>query len=406
MEKDFKVYGYRWVILLLFVMVNILMQIHWINFASIASQATKFYNVPAPMIDLFALSFMIVYLIVSFPASYIIDKWGMRIGIGIGATLMGIFALMKGFFAADYTMVLIAQFGIGIGQPFINNAITKVGVRWFPLRERATAAGLGLLGQFVGMLLTMALTPFLLQNYGMVNMLMIYGVVTFVGAGIYLIFNRECPPTPPCPPGHDERISVFAGLKHMLKQRDMIILMISFFFGLGIFNAVVTWIEQIVGPRGFSITEAGIAGSLIMLGGIIGALVLPSLSDKLRKRRIFIIIAMLGAIPGLVGMTFAGSYWLLCISCFVFGFFLIGGGPVDFQYGAEASYPAPEATSQGVLMFVGMLSGILFIVGPDIILEEGASKTPAMILFLALLVVTFVFALLLRESKHIKVGDI
>jgi len=141
MEKEFKVYGYRWIILLLFVMVNILMQIHWINFASIASEATKFYSVPAPMIDLFALSFMIVYLIVSFPASYIIDKWGMRIGIGIGAALMGIFALMKGFCAADYTMVLIAQFGIGIGQPFINNAITKVGVRWFPLRKRATAAG-------------------------------------------------------------------------------------------------------------------------------------------------------------------------------------------------------------------------------------------------------------------------
>jgi cyanate permease len=186
----------------------------------------------------------------------------------------------------------------------------------------------------------------------------------------------------------------------------MIILIISFFFGLGIFNAVATWIEQIVGPRGFSITEAGIAGSLIMLGGIIGALILPSLSDKLRKRRIFIIIAMLGAIPGLAGMTFAGSYWLLCISCFVFGFFLIGGGPVDLQYGAEVSYPAPEATSQGVLMFVGMLSGILFIVGPDIILEEGAAKTPAMILFLALLVVTFILSLMLRESKHIKTGDI
>jgi MFS family permease len=407
MERDtIKVYGYRWVVLLLFIIINILMQIQWIIFAPITSEAKEFYNVPALAIDFLSLIFMLVYIFVSIPASYIIDTWGIKIGIGIGAALMGVFGLMKGIYGAEYKMVVIAQIGIAVGQPFINNAITKVGVKWFPLKERATQAGLSTLAQIVGILLAMALTPPLLKAYGMEKMLMVYGIATLAGAIIFILFNRECPPTAPCPPGHDERIAVFAGLKHIFKQRDMIILIIAFFFGLGIFNAVTTWVEQIVSPRGFSIAQAGIAGSLMMLGGIAGAFILSALSDKMRKRKIFIVIAALGSVPGLFGFTFAGSYWLLLTSCFIFGFFLIGGGPVNFQYSAEISYPAPEATSQGLLVLAGQISGIIFVVGPDLLIEGGAAKTPAMVIFMALLVVCVIIDLLLRESKHVQTHDI
>ncbi len=406
MEKDFKIYGYRWIILLLFVLINLLMQLQWITFAPITSEAKQFYNVPALQIDLLSLIFMIVYIFVSIPASYIIDTWGIRIGIGIGAALLGIFGLIKGIYGASYEMVVVAQIGIAVGQPFILNAVTKVGVRWFPLHERATQAGLAVLAQFVGILLAMALTPILFKAYGLENMLMIYGVASLVGAVIFILFNRERPPTPPCPPGHDQRIPVFAGLKHIFKQRDMIILIIIFFLALGIFNAVTTWVEQIVSPRGFTIAQAGMAGALMMFGGIVGAIILPLFSDKMRKRKIFLVLSMIGVIPGLFGMTYAGSYGLLIASSSIFGFFLMGGGPIGFQYGAEICYPAPEATSQGLLLLAGQISGILFIFGMDMAMKPGAPKTPAMLLFIALTVVCVILDLMLRESRLVTTDDI
>ena len=164
MEKDFKVYGYRWVVLLVFFIINALMQMQWITFAPITSEAVAFYKVPAMQIDLLSLIFMIVYIFISFPASYIIDTWGIRIGIGIGAALMGIFGFMKGFYGASYDMVVIAQIGIAVGQPFVLNSVTKVGVRWFPLHERATQAGISVLAQFVGIIIAMALTPLLFKS--------------------------------------------------------------------------------------------------------------------------------------------------------------------------------------------------------------------------------------------------
>lgn len=405
-QSGIKVYGYRWTILFIYFIINLLMQVQWITLAPITSEAVTFYKVSPMQIDLLSLIFMVVYLFVSIPASYIIDTWGIRIGIGIGALLLGIFGFMKGFYGASYKMIVIAQIGVAVGQPFVLNSVTKVGVRWFPLHERATQAGISVLAQFVGIIIAMVLTPILFKMYGMEKMLMIYGIATLAGAAIFILLNREHPPTPPCPPGHDERISVFAGLKHIIKQSDMIFLIIVFFISLGIFNAVTTWIEQIVQPRGFSITEAGICGALMMVGGIIGASILPFLSDKMRKRKIFIVITLIGAVPGMIGLTFAGCYWLLLVSCFVLGFFLMAGAPICFQYSAEVSYPAPEATSQGLLLLAGQISGIIFIFGMDMMTAAGASKTPAMLIFIAMMIINVFLVLKLKESTLVKTDEI
>lgn len=53
---------------------------------------------------------------------------------------------------------------------------------------------------------------------------------------------------------------------------DMRVVIFLFFIGLSMFNAVTTWIEQIVEPRGFNFEQAGIIGACMMLGGIIGAI--------------------------------------------------------------------------------------------------------------------------------------
>ncbi|MFA5322673.1 MAG: MFS transporter, partial [Smithella sp.] len=124
------------------------------------------------------------------------------------------------------------------------------------------------------------------------------------------------------------------------------------------------------------------------------------------KRRVFIIIASIGAIPGLIGMTFAGSYGLLLASCLIFGFFLMAGGPICYQYSAEISYPAPEATSQGLLLLAGQISGIIFIFGMDILTAAGASKTPAMLVFLALMIANIFIIMKIKESKMVKTDDI
>jgi len=398
-----RLYRYRWVVLGAFALLNAVVQANWITFAPVTDDAAAFYGVSDLRIGLLSMIFMVVFVVVSIPASYVIDTHGLRVGVGIGAALTAGFALTRGLFGDTYGWVFASQIGLAVGQPFVMNAITKVGARWFPLHERATAAAVPSLAQFVGIIAAMAATPALRDGLGMKGMLVFYGALSAAAGVAALALIRERPPTPPGDAETEERTPVFAGLRHILRQRDMLILLALFFVGLGIFNAITTWIEQVVAPRGLDSEQAGIIGAVMVVGGILGAGLLSVLSDRLRRRKPFLVLAVAGMAPGLVGLAFAANYPLLMASAFVFGFFMMSAYPVGFQYSAEVSYPAPEATSQGLMIMAGQVSGILFILGMDAFRAgPDASMTGSMVAFLALTALIIALACFLKESAMIR----
>jgi MFS family permease len=223
--------------------------------------------------------------------------------------------------------------------------------------------------------------------------------VAVIGAVLFLALSREHPPTPACPPGQEERALVFDGLKQILRKKDFILLMVIFFIGLGVFNSVTTWIEDILRPRGFSITQAGVTGGLMVIGGVVGAVVLPTLSDHFRRRVPFILLTLAASILGLVGVTYALGYPLLLAAAFTMGFFLLSAGPIGFQYGAEIAYPAPEGTSNGLLLLMGQISGILFIIGMDSFKNPATgSMTVPLLVLIGLMLAGLLLATQLKES--------
>ncbi len=398
----FRVYRYRWTILSIYMFLIAVNQMLWITFAPITSDATKYYGVSDIWIGILSMCFMIVFVVVSIPASWIIDKYGIRVGVGIGAAFTGIFGLLRGFVTTDFDLLLVAQIGIAIGQPFILNAITKFAARWFPMAERATAAGLGTLAMYIGILAGMILTPYLIIGSGIGGMLYIYGIISVVAAAVFILFGKEGPPTAPCRPDQEERSLVYDGLKNIFRVKDFNWLLFIFFIGLGVFNSVTTWIENILGPRGFSTTQAGITGGLMIAGGILGALIIPMLSDHYQKRTPFMVIALAGATLCLAGITFAASYWLLLVSGAGLGFFLLSSGPIGFQYGAEITYPTSEGTSNGMLLLMGQISGIAFIFAMDSFKSSiTGSMTMPLIVLIALMAIGTLVSTRLKESSLI-----
>jgi MFS family permease len=375
-------------------------QLLWITFASITSNAAAYYHVSALDIGILSMVFMIAYIIVSIPSSWLIDTYGFRMAVGIGAVITGVFGMLRGIFAANYTLVLIFQIGIAIGQPLILNAVTKVAARWFPVEARATATGLSWLAGYAGLIAGLTLTPYLTMALGIPNMLVGYGIVSVIGAVGFLCFAKENPPTPQCAPEQEERSLVFDGLKQLIVKKEFILLMAVFFIGLGVFNALATWIEDIVRPRGFTSLQAGVIGGVMIASGVLGSAIIPLLSDKFRNRSRFILLAMIGSIPGLIGLTYARSYWMLLVSACVLGFFMLSTAPVGFQYGAEIAYPAPEGTSTGMLMMMGQISGIIFIFGMDILRSpETGAMTTSMLVLTVLMFLAILSAAFLKESK-------
>ena len=93
------------------------------------------------------------------------------------------------------------------------------------------------------------------------------------------------------------------GLKHAVKIKAFWFFLAISFIGLGIFNGLTTWVEGIIRPRGFTPSDAGTIGALLLVGGLIGAIVIPSLSDKQRKRQRYLYLGFALAIPGLLGVS-------------------------------------------------------------------------------------------------------
>jgi len=403
-SAELRIYGYRWIILLVFGIINIIIQMQWLTFAPIAKAAQTFYGVSALEIDLFSIVYLAVFILFCIPSTYIINHYGIRKSIGLGAILAGIFGLTKGLFAANYTLALISQIGLAFSQPLVINAATTVAVRWFPLTERATATGLAMLTQFLGMIIAMVLTPQLIETstpgvYDISGMLMIYGIASLVSAVLLLIFIRDKPPTSPGIDEDEERYNILDGIRYMLKNRDMQFLLIIFFLALGYFNAVTTCIDQICKIKGLDFEQTGLVGGMMLISGIIGAGIFPVISDKIRKRKVMFTLLAGLSIPGLIGLAVATPYIVLLISAFIFGFFFLGSSPIFFQYSAEINAPAPESASQGLLMLAGQIGGVIFVIGMN-----SLGMIPSMYLFVGFSLIVLILCLFMKESKMIQAG--
>ncbi len=188
------------------------------------------------------------------------------------------------------------------------------------------------------------------------------------------------------------------GLKHAFTVRPFWFALLVSFIGLGIFNGITTWIENIIRPRGFTPTDAGTLGALMIVGGVIGAVVIPAISDKQRKRQRYLYIALLGAVPGLIGLTFATTATLLFASAFVMGFFLVSAMPIAMQYAAEVTNPTPEGTSNGLIQLFGQ-GAVVFVYIMEALKTSDGSFTPALLLAIGLLLLSAVFVNQMKDPK-------
>jgi len=137
---------------------------------------------------------------------------------------------------------------------------------------------------------------------------------------------------------------------------------------------------------------------VLLLGGVIGAAIIPVLSDRLHKRRVFLMLGLILAIPGLVGVSFATSYNLIVASFFALGFFLMSLAPVGYQYGAEITFPSPEGTSNGLLNLAGQLS-VVFIFSMEAFRSLDGSYSVSLISMMVMMVAAALLVSRLSKSR-------
>jgi sugar phosphate permease len=395
---EYKVYKYRWVVLAVYMYVAALTQLYWLNFAAIDTFIETRFGITALTVSLLTLMFPIVQVLLTLPAGLVIDRKGFKYGVGIGAIFTGLFAAFRLVSPDSFTILLISQIGISIGQPFILNGVTKLAVTWFPQKEEATAVGLGSLALFVGMMVALGATPVLVESLSFQTMLLIYGAIGLLGIVLFFTLVKSKPET--APREIEEQVEIgWRGIGHILKIRDFVILGFIALIGIGVFNGLATWLEKILNEvHGIAMTDAGTISAVLILSGIVGCIVIPVISDKIMRRKPFLIAAGAIGAMGVFTLMVSKSYSLNMLNGIILGFFLISALPIMLTMSAEITGARYAGISVGWLQFLGNIAAVIIV--PVIELIRGATGQYVLPLAFAagLLVISFILSLVIGES--------
>lgn len=247
----------------------------------------------------------------------------------------------------------------------------------------------------------MIASPILVEQYDMTTMLGVYAAAAILSAIIAVVFAKEKPQAASGPEAPKESMSV-SGIKKLLMNKNFLWVLIISFISMGLFNTLMTMIEKILQPRGFTSMDAGIVGAAFVVTGIIGAVVVPLISDKLGKRIPIFIIGISTIGPLCIGITFFTSMPLLLASAAILGFLIMGMAPILFQHGAEVAYPVQEGVSFGFIMLVGQISGVAFVYLFDVILGEIGSIIWPMLFLIVFALLQIPIAALMKESNQLR----
>lgn len=237
-----------------------------------------------------------------------------------------------------YAMMIIGQAIAGFIQPSITNFPASLSSIWFPVQERDVSTSIASMCSAIGSAIGSLVPPFLVTEtahsdgilvhsffhsllqflvilfanvhldtftvHGMVNLMIFQVIANSIALLLVLIFFWDAPPTSPSHSEQlksvDEKVAIDTvedrevleheaeeprtrGKDAVLLGRDLyalftnvnyVILMSCFALGVGLFNALITVLNQFVEPLGYSNTAAGLFGAIFIGGGLLGAVVM------------------------------------------------------------------------------------------------------------------------------------
>lgn len=385
--------GRRWRVLALFALVAALSQTLWLNYAPLLTMVQQKWGVGEGQASLLLLVFPLIYVLLSVPAGRLTDQKGYRFTVGVGAVAMAAFSALRVFDGSFY-VALAAQVGIAVGQPFAVNGISKLVADWFDPDQSAAATGLGTMGMFAGMAAGMAATAPLVEALGYRGAMAAFAALAALVCAGWLLFARENPqagaaPAPTAQPSQ---------MLPLLKDRSLLLLFALAFLGLGFFNGLTTWLEPILAPNGFDAAEAGAVGGLLIGGGILGAVVVPALSDRAGRRKPFLVGSVVLSLAALVATCTARSELAVMASAAALGFCFLPAFALLLEMCARVAGDRAAGSATGLLMLFGNAGGVVVIVSMQLVKGDAPTFERAVALLYALVALAGLGALAAPET--------
>lgn len=342
----------RWLVLGGYSLLVACTQLLWLSFAPITTQAGEALGVSDQAIGDLAAINPLMYVLLALPAGRWTDR-RFRQALSAGAVLTASGALLRLAGPTSYGWILAGQIIISAGQPLVLNSTTKIAARYFPPAERTTAISVASAAQFVGILAAALTGGALFQGGGSPLLLLVHAVVAVVAGASVIVAVRV-------PAGFSGDSPTAVSLRWLRRDRVMWLLAGLLFIGVGVFNAVATWLDAILADLG----QTGSSGTLIALmtvAGIAGAAVLPGAAARRHRRRALLLTTICVTLLAFPAIAAVHNPIFVGAALAVEGFVLMASLPVALEWSELHVGPGRAGTATGFLLLAGNLGGSVLV---------------------------------------------
>ncbi|MCE4608261.1 MAG: MFS transporter [Caldisphaeraceae archaeon] len=329
-------------------------QVIWVTYSPVTTQVASGLNVGKDAIGLLVMLFPILYIILAYPAGRLLDTWFK--GSLIVASILFIGTGIARFAAPEnYIAIFIGQFLGAVAQPFVINGITPYASAYFEEKGRPLAVSMGSAAMYAGMIVAMAVGVFVYDYWSIVG-LSLYSAIVVLVAGTWTLWMVS--KVGIIGKAKLEHLTTFESLKRIVKRKEIWIFAGIMGMGLSILDILMTWVQPVLAPVGLG-KIAGMAISLMLVSGVIGASVLPSLAAKYSIRKVLIMIA---AFTGIVayGVLATNISMVLVYAMFALnGFMLMAALPIIFEWIEKTTVFTQQGETVGIIMITGHIIAVI-----------------------------------------------
>lgn len=97
----------------------------------IATKLSVTYDVTNSRVNSVAMVYLLLYTLLNFPANYIIDTRGLKLGVSVGISCICVGLGITLLINESFWFLILGSVLIAAGQPFIINSPAKIATFWF-----------------------------------------------------------------------------------------------------------------------------------------------------------------------------------------------------------------------------------------------------------------------------------